>query len=353
MMAIRRSVPWLVLMALVAAGCDLPTTAPKWNTTWILPIKDDTIRVAQFLPASVDTAGGAFITTVKRDSIRQSLGQMCAACGVINGTVDSVPAFTIQFGHTDSLASQVFSITPTGTSFSVRFDNGLGFDPLQPGVGQVGSIVTVIKDSTGGVIGQDSVDGGSLSFPTGTSLTRSISLGTNPIGGRVDVVTTVNVPHGDPASIDTSNAFQATTLTDTLALAGVTVQVTNQNIQSDSVSIDWSGIDNDIQSKMQGAALQLTLHNPFTVSGTDSIFFRQGAVDVIPAKVMTFSAGVTTQSIPVSQADIQALASAGKSTIQVVGSVTGTGPGQSVTITPDQVAIVQAHVLVTILVGGN
>ena len=54
-----------------------------------------------------------------------------------------------------------------------------------------------------------------------------------------------------------------------------------------------------------------------------------------------------------SQADIQTLTNAGKSTIQVVGAVSGTGPGQSVTITPDQVAIVQAHVLITILVGGN
>ncbi|MGH7533684.1 MAG: hypothetical protein ACREL4_10370, partial [Gemmatimonadales bacterium] len=340
-------------MAVAAAGCDLPTTAPKWNTTWILPIKDDTIRVAQFLPASVDTAGGAFITTITPDSIRRSLGQMCPACGPLDGTVDSVPAFTVQLSHTDSLASQVFSITPGGSSLSVRFDNGLGFDPLQPGVGQVGSIVTVVTDSAGTVVGQDSVDGSTLSFPSGTSLTRSVSLGSNPIAGWVTIVATVNVPHGDPASIDTTNAFQVTTLTDTFALAGVTVQLANQNIQSDSVSIDWSGIDNDIQSKMQGAALQLTLHNPFTVAGTDSIFFRQGGFDVIPAKVMTFPFGVTTQSIPVSQSDIQTLTAAGKSTIQVIGSVTGTGPGQSVTITPDQVAIVQAHVLVTILVGGN
>lgn len=349
----RMSLPWLALAALAMAGCDLPTTAPKWNTTWILPIKDDTIRVAQFLPASVDTAGGVFITTVKRDSIRQSLGQMCPGCGPLNGTVDSVPAFTIQLAHTDSLASQVLSITPGGFSLSFRLDNNLGFDPLQPGVGQVGSIVTVVKDSSGTVVAQDSVDGGSLSFPSGTSLTRSIPLGSSPIGGSVSVVATVNVPQGDPATIDTSNSFQVTTLTDTVSLAGVTVQLTNQNIASDSVDIDWSGIDPSTSSKMQGAALQLTLHNPFTASGTDSIYFQQGGIDVIAPKVMTFPLGVTSQSIPVSQADIQTLANAGKSSIRVVGSVSGTGPGQSVTITPDQVAIVQAHVLVTILLGGN
>lgn len=349
----RTSLPWLALTALVLAGCDLPTTAPKWNTTWILPIKDDTIRVAQFLPASVDTAGGAFITTIKRDSIRQSLGQMCPGCAPLNGTVDSVPAFTVQIGHTDSLASQVLSITPAGFSLSFRLDNNLGFDPLQPGVGKAGYIVTVITDSAGGVVGRDSIDGGSLSFPSGTSLTRSISVGSTPIGGAVSVLATVNVPHGDPATIDTSKSFQVTTLTDTVSLAGVTVQLTNQSITSDSVAIDWSGIDPSTTSKMQGAAIQLTLHNPFTASGADSIFFRQGGVDIIAPKVMTFPLGVTTQSIPVSQADIQTLTNAGKSTIQVVGAVSGTGPGQSVTITPDQVAIVQAHVLITILVGGN
>ncbi|MGH7591085.1 MAG: hypothetical protein ACREL2_06565, partial [Gemmatimonadales bacterium] len=225
--------------------------------------------------------------------------------------------------------------------------------PLQPGAGQIGSIVTVVRDSAGTVIAQDSIDGGTLSFPSGTSLIRAIPLGSNPIGGWVSVVATVNVPQGDPATIDTSNAFQVTTLTDTVSLAGVTVQLSNQNIQSDSVSVDWSGIDSSTASKMQGAALQLTLHNPFTASGTDSIFFRQGGLDVIAPKVMVFPLGVTTQSIPISQADIQTLTNTGKSTIQVVGTVSGTGPGQSVTVTPDQVAIVQAHMLVTILVGGN
>lgn len=349
----RTSLPWLATTALVVAGCDLPTTAPKWNTTWILPIHADTIRAAQFLPVSVDTAGGVFVTTVKRDSIRQTLGELCAGCGPLDGSVDSVPAFTVTIGHTDSLGSQVLSITPGAIALSYRLDNDLGFDPLRPGVGQVGSIVTVVTDSGGTVVGRDSVDGGSLAFPSGTALTRNVPLGAGAIGGAVKVLTTITVPHGDPASIDTTKSFQVTSLTDTLPLAGVTVQLVAQSIQSDSVDVDWTGIDSDIQSKMQGAELQLTLQNPFTVTGTDSIFFRQGAVDVIPPKTMTFPLGVTTQSIPISQADIQALTGAGKSTIRVMGSVTGTGPGQSVTITPDQVAIVQAHVLITILVGGN
>ncbi|HEU5357642.1 MAG TPA: hypothetical protein VFU45_00885 [Gemmatimonadales bacterium] len=354
-MILRRTIPLALAAALASLGAcnDLPTSLPIVPTTWILPIKADTISVAQFLPASVDTAGGLFVTSVKRDSIRQSLGQMCAACGAVNGTTDSVPAFTVTLAHADSFPSQVISITPGGFALSYRLDNNLGFDPLRPGVGQFGSIVTVLKDSTGAVIATDSVDGASDSLASGTSLTRNIPLGSNPISGLVNVVATITVPHGDPVTIDTSAAFQVTTLTDTATLAGVTVQLTSQSIQSDSLSVDWSGIGSDMQSNLQGAELRLDIQNPFTAAGSGSVSFKQGGTDVIPAKALTFAAGASTDTLSITQSEIQSLTSAGKFSILVNASVSGSGPGQSVALTPTQVATVAGHVLLSIVYGGK
>lgn len=351
----RRSLSLALALGLSAAvACnDLPTSLPIIPNTWILPIKADTIGVAQFLPASVDTVGGVFITTVKRDSVRRSLGQMCPGCGAVNGTVDSVPAFTITLTHSDSLPSQVYSITPGGLSLSYRLDNGLGFDVLRPGVGKIGSIVTVISDSSGTVIARDSVDGGSDSLPSGSALTRNISLGSNPILGAVNVVATVTVPQGDPVTIDTTSSFQVTTLTDTVSLAGVTVQLASQSIQSDSVSVDWSGIGSDMQSNLQGAELRLDIQNPFTASGSGSVSFKQGATDVIPAKVLNFAVGASTDTLNITQSEIQALTSAGQFSILVAASVSGTGPGQSVTLTPSQVVTVAGHVLLSFVYGGK
>lgn len=349
----RRSISGVALVVL-AAACDLPTQAPRWNTTWILPINDDTVRVAQFLPNTVDTAAGAFVTAVKRDSVLQSLGEMCPACAAANGTTASLPGFAVTLTHTDSFPSQVISITPGASlALSFRLDNGLGFDPLRPGTGQTGTIVTTIQDSAGNTIARDSLDGNDTSFASGTSLTRSLSLGSSPIGGHVTVSAAISIPGSDPVPVDTANYFRVVTLTDTVSLAGVTVQLTNQSVQSDSVSVDWSGIDSDIQSKMQGAELQLKIQNPFSAAGSGSISFKQGGTDIIPAKTINFAAGASVDTIGITQQEIQSLTAAGQSEVAVNASVSGTGPGQSVTITPTQVAIIQAHVLITILVGGN
>jgi hypothetical protein len=346
--------PGVLLGALTLAGCDLPTQAPKWNTTWILPINDDTVRVAQFLPSSVDTAGGAFVTSVKRDSVTESLGQMCPGCAALDGTTASLPSFTVTLTHTDSFPAQVLSITPgAGLTLAFRMDNGLGFDPLRPGAGQFGHIVTVISDSAGNPIASDSLDGADTSFASGTSLTRTLSLGSSPIGGHVTVAAAVSIPGSDPVLVDTSSSFRVVTLTDTVALAGVTVQLTNQNITSDSVSVDWSNIDSDIRSKMQGATLQLKIENPFSASGSGTVSFKQGGVDVIPPKAIAFAPGSSVDTVGITQQQIQDLSAAGQSEVTVSASVTGTGPGQSVTITPVQIAVIQAHVLITILVGGD
>ncbi|MFI5235527.1 MAG: hypothetical protein ACHQXA_07455 [Gemmatimonadales bacterium] len=346
--------PSLALVLLGALACnDLPTSLPLVPQTWILPLKADTIRVAQFLPASVDTAGALFVTTVKRDSVRQSLGQMCPGCGAINGTTAPIPAFSFALSHADSFPSQVISITPGGFSLSFRINNGLGFDPLRPGVGKIGKIVTVITDSAGTVVATDSVDGTANSLSSGTSLTRNIPLGATPIVKFLSIVATVSVPTTDAVTIDTSASLQVTTLTDTAKLAGVTVQLTNQSIQSDSVSVDWTGIGTDIQSKLQGAELQLAITNPFTASGGGTVSFKQGAADLIPPKAITFAAGVSTSTVGVNQSEIKTLTSAGKFTVAVNASVSGSGSGQSVTITPSQVAIVNVHVLLSAVIGGN
>jgi hypothetical protein len=354
-MPLRRLIPpVLAAVVLGAVACnDLPTSAPIWKTTWILPVQQDTIGVAQLLPSTVDTAGGQFLITLDRDSVQQTLGSMCPSCGADQGNVAPVSGFTYGVSHTDAFPAQVVSITPGGFALSYRIDNGLNFDPLRPGVGKIGSIVTQVKDGNGNVVATDSVNGSTASFPSGTSLTRSIALGTSPIAGGLTLVATFRVPTTDPVPVDTAERVQVTTLTDTATLAGVTVQLTSQSIQSDSVDVDWSNIDSDVQSRMQGAALKLVMDNPFTISGTGSVRFKQGIRDVIPARTVTFAAGSTTNTIDITASEIRTLIAAGPSTITIDASVAGTGPGNSVAITPSQLVLIDAHVLVTIVVGGK
>jgi len=53
----------------VLVACDIPTQAPIWDTTWQVPVNDDSIAVGQLLPGGVTSTGVVFQVAVVSDSI--------------------------------------------------------------------------------------------------------------------------------------------------------------------------------------------------------------------------------------------------------------------------------------------
>ena len=79
----------LLAGAAVTAACDVPTAAPKWNTTWQVPADSSEIGVASLLPSAVTvvTVDGvkAFEIGLPGSDVSESLGQMCPSCASANG----------------------------------------------------------------------------------------------------------------------------------------------------------------------------------------------------------------------------------------------------------------------------
>src|SRR6188508_3433395 len=100
----RRTLALAAMTAVAAIGaCDIPTAAPIWDTTWQVPVNDDSVTVGQMLPGGVTSTGIIFQVAVQPDSIGSSLGQLCGApCAAVHGTTAALPAFTATIFFEDS-----------------------------------------------------------------------------------------------------------------------------------------------------------------------------------------------------------------------------------------------------------
>jgi hypothetical protein len=152
-------------------------------------------------------------------------------------------------------------------------------------------------------------------------------------------------PAGDPVTMDASGAITISGSVGAVFLSQVLVDLANQSVSARPNAIDLSGVDSAVVRRASGATLQMTMNNPFNVSGNLALTFT-GQSPI--SKSVAIANGMTTPSVTFTASEIQSLLGRNV-TIAVAGTVSGSG----VVIEPRQSLSVTSRLVLTLDVGGK
>jgi hypothetical protein len=346
----ERFAPLSVALLLAATACDIPTKLPSWDQTWLIPGDSTTVSVSELLPSSgavtVSTLGGQPVFSLNvtaPTTFTRSLGQICSACSVANGTTVPKPAFTLIDSTSTTLPSDVVAATVVSGSFTYTITNGFSFDPIVPnaaGAPYGFFVIRVMNGTT--VVAQDSVNGATLPMgKNGATLQRSMPLnvggGSLAIDGAKPLVVnlTLNSPSGDPVTINTSQSFSVAITPSPIALSQAQIHLANQTVNAAPTSVDLSSVDDQsLINRVQGGTLHLTIASPFGVQGTlTATFGVPGGQPIVKSLPLT-TAAQQSVDVSLSAAELRSLLGH-TANLSVSGSVSA--PSGTVTITPAQV----------------
>jgi len=339
------------------AACDVYAIAtdpfPGLVQTWNLPVATTRVSVASLLPtgvaiystpASNPPDSSAFTVNVNNVSFSRRVGAYCALCQTLNGTVAPKPAFTINpdTGSTVSLPANVVSASLLGGTVTYTINNGLSFDPLRVSANLAnpqGRIIVVVRSGSI-VFARDTVKGESQALPASTGvLTRALPLQSGPIANSITVDLEIQSPTGDNTFINANGILSMSATVTGLRVGGVTIDVPSASLNSGTPEeIDIGDLDSTMTSRALAGGLELTVTNPFAVSGNMNVQFNVSPGAPI-AKVAALAAVTTPQRLSVSFDSTQIstiLNSNPSATMLMTGSVSAPAP---ITVTPKQVIL--------------
>lgn len=352
----------LLFVAFGAAGCDVVDFAsdpmPRFEQTWNLPAPATNVSVASLLPAGNSVTilpdSSAFAVTVSGTNFSRRVGADCAQCETLNGTNAFKPAFVLVAGNSTSLPTDVVTAAVIGGSVSVQLTNNMSFDPLfvrnNPATQPQGHMLIVIRSGSL-VLGRDSVNGATTTFAPGTQMTRVIPFATGTITNAITVDVTLNSPSGDHNEfINANGTLNAVATVPALNVASVSMNVPNRPLTSAADTIDLAGLGG-LGDRVVRGALEMTITNPFAVTGTIGMRFAYGpAPSQAISKTVTFPPGGTlVQRVQLDSAEM-ALLMGNEVAISTSGAVTSTSP---ITVTPRQAIRIGNRMILTVRTGGG
>ncbi|MFN0099281.1 MAG: hypothetical protein ACKVS7_11435 [Gemmatimonadaceae bacterium] len=362
-LSLRRASRAALLMPLaVLAACDLPSEAPIFEQTWVVPADSVSVGVGNLLPSGVAVNGGgtAFVVTTPAANINTSLGAVCGQAACQSGvTVNApVPAFTSSVGaFSSSIAFPVGvnSASVAGGTIAILITNNLGFDPLRPN-GAAAPYGRLIVTVTSGTTARTDTIQGSASQGIANSASTNFSV-TLPIGSyanTVSVAMSLVVPAGGNANLNAGNAISVNAMLQNLAVSQATVVVSNRAISTAPSEFDLDGLDFD--DEVQSGAIILDIANPFTAAGSLNVVINAPMQGGSPAvniqKTIAISAQPnSSQTVALTRAELVSLLGKSGVTVSTNGTVTGTGAGNTVTVTPTSQITVRTQMQLILHVG--
>ncbi len=359
----RAALLGVTLAAAGLAACDVVAFAtdpkPILEQTWNLPATSTSISVAELLPAKVSIYStpastppdsSAFLMNVSNVSFTRRLGDDCAQCQTLTGTTAVKPAFVLAAGSSTALPANVVSAALAGGTITYSIVNALSFDPIRVRAlsdPTQGFLVVVIK-SGAAVVGRDSINGATTAFPAGTTLTRTITLAPGVISG-LSVDLTVNSPQGDHTEfIDANGTLQTSTTIGDVRVGSVTINVPGQSISNPPQNVDLSSFG----SNVVGAAFEMTILNPWTVSGSLSIAFASPTATI--TKTLVVPAGTTppaaqVRSVGLDSTELSRLVRQ-KVSVTLSGSMSAAQP---IVVTPKQTIAIDNRIILKVHTGGG
>ena len=334
------------------SGCnDIPTEVPLIDVRWVFPIDDQSLSVAELLPANVTISGTSFAVGVRPFSVTQTLGGISSAFIIADGNTVPKPAFNIQYQDVGSLPTDVGSVELESGTVSLGIQNSLGFDPINPAAATTGTMTITLYSGTvaaGNERGQVILDGATATLPSGAVTMVPMTLTPGTISSTIVAVVDLNSPLGDPVLIDINASLDITVTVGSILVSSATVDVDGLSVDIDETQLDLEDIDPAIVSNIQEGSLILDVQNPFGVAIDVVVEIGSPLIPVLQ-KNMTIGSGPTsTATLSYTGADLQSFL--GQPDVFFRGS--GTVIGGPATVTPTQVVVIEAKLDVMLEIGG-
>lgn len=353
----------LLALAGIVAACDIPSSAPIFQQTWVVPGDSITVPVTQILPSNIvlDGAGTGFLVVVPAPAaFNSTLGALCGqpACQSPGTVVAPVPAFTSSgaaLTRTVSFPATVVSAQVTSGTLSLLVNNQLGFDPLRPNGASApfGSVAVTITN--GAASSTTTIGGATTAMANGGSATLSVPIPPGTYTGSFTVAVAFDVPAGGAASLAASNAISIAPSVNTLTVSQVTAVVQNEAIATSPEAYDLDDVD--FADEVQGGSIIIDVANPFTATAALTLEIeapaQAGAPAVVITKALNIPAAPTSSStVSLSQLELRSLVGKSGVTMSVSGDANGTGAGNTVSVTPTQRMTLRTTLQLLINVGG-
>jgi hypothetical protein len=319
---------------LLLANCEVATKPPKVESRLMFPSATATFAVTELLPSSVQVVGSNFRIQLPPATLTtRSLAEMCGAlCPSLPWLNVPKPGFTDSIEVSLSLDSDLVGVTLTDGALALALTHGLGFDPLHPaGAERTGSL-RVSARSGDHVIGTLLID---EPFPSGETLHRTVTLAPGDVTGELALSIMLDSPLGTKVPVDSllrsNTAFQASMTQFQVDAAEVRVRLIEKPINTEQISVDLSGVEQNVIRRLRGGAARITVDNPFEVSGTFELRLQHSGIDV--RRTAQIGPGRSTTRVELTDVELQALL--GHSvTMTLSGTVNAAGP--FVTVRPGQ-----------------
>ena len=340
----------LLITFAALSGCDVPTTAPLIDVRWVFPIEDQSISVVELLPGNVTVSGGSFQVGVDPFSLDQTLGVLCSACVGSGGIPVPKPAFNLVYNQSGSLGTDVVSVELVSGSISLAIQNNLGFDPINPAPASPGTFTVTLLDTdiNGDTLSQVMLDGANGDVLPAGLTTIPLNLPAGTITSAIFAVADLVSPAGDPVPIDLAAGFNIAVTVGTILVSSATVNVDGLTVDIAEQQLDLEDVDADIVSNIQIGSLILDIQNPFGVAF--SLVVEIGGPGIVTLqRVLDIGSGANSSAtLFYTGAELQSFLGMPGVFFRGSGTVTG-GPA---TVTPAQVAVLEATLDVELELGG-
>lgn len=266
---------WIGALSLgLLAGCEIPQ-APEWEVGLLVPFTRQSLGIDSLLPVGVQVAEvngeSVFLVDTDEESASYTLGVMCPACASRQGNTTTVPTFDFTDTLEIRLPTGVIAVDVAILRLDFRVTNGLNFDPLRPNpdpdsAGRVE--IQALDMESGTLLDSLLLSGANESLPAGTSRDGSLEIRDATITGGLRIVAHLHSPEdGQTVEVDTLLTASVETLTDTIAVSGITAEVRDEGVRENfRVRFDPK-VRRDVREDVVAAVLELELLHSLDVVG--------------------------------------------------------------------------------------
>jgi hypothetical protein len=347
----------LPLLLAALAACDIPTSAPKWETTWGLRAKTDSVTLAQLLPNDITIANGAFRT--QPPSARASIRLADACGGVCAPVMLPKPAFTTTVATSITIAGDVARATlSSGNTVRATIYHDFGFDLLSP-TGSAGSgslalriLTRTTPTAAWDTVGLSVVSGPAASLPSGQSTAFDLPLiGNKTVGRELQLQATINSPAGGAVQLDGSRSLTVSLDAPRgISIATAAISLTPRTVQGDGADLDLSELDLDADH-LRSATLGLTIDNPLAITGDASLVISSPRGITI-TKPFGFVSGSSKADIQFTSDELQTLRGA-VSSLGIRATVRASASSGEVIVRPTDRIKIESTFIATIRPTGS
>jgi hypothetical protein len=289
-----------------AGGCDFPTDVPDWDTRWVIPAETTSLSVAELLPSDVAVAAGgaSFDVPLSAITLSRTLREMCAACAMADGLTAPKPPFTVSFGGDLPLPEALLSAQLAGGAVEFRLRHDFPFDPLRPSSASRGYLILEVRSGST-VLARDSLDGSTTALTPGTTVTRTLQLGSEVISEPLQVGITLSSPAGDPVTIDADDRLVLEVPATRIQLADARVRVVDRSIATPQIVLELAQIESTVTDRVRGGAVQLDIDNPFEITGSFELRIDTPVAQI--AKPLDIAPGESTVRVELTAEELKAM----------------------------------------------